>query len=164
MERRRPSRIQREIAQSRPFRSPHQECVVSLLRTCDVVRRRLSGVIEPGGLTLQQYNVLRILRGAGPEGLPTLEIAGRMLERAPGITRLLARLERKELISRRRSRHDQRQVVCRVTRRGLALLSGLEGPLAAADTTSLGELGRDEVEQLILLLDGVRREAGPDPG
>jgi DNA-binding MarR family transcriptional regulator len=153
------SRIQQEISQARPFPSPHQECVVGLLRTSDVVRRRLSAVIEPEGLTLQQYNVLRILRGAGASGLPTLEIADRMLERAPGITRLLGRLERKSLISRRRSAPDQRQVVCRVTRRGLAALSRLQGPVDDADATSLGALDDDQVEQLILLLDGVRREA-----
>jgi DNA-binding MarR family transcriptional regulator len=161
MQRRGPSRIQEEIAQRRPFASSRQECLVGLLRTSDVVRRRLSAVIEPEGLTLQQYNVLRILRGAGPAGLPTLEIADRMLERAPGITRLLERLERKEVISRRRSASDQRQVVCRVTRRGLKLLSKLDGPIDEANATSLGDLGCEEVEQLILLLDGVRREAPP---
>jgi len=158
MPRRSPSRIQDEIAQARPFASSRQECLVGLLRTSDVVRRRLSTVIEPEGLTLQQYNVLRILRGAGPGGLPTLEIAERMLERAPGITRLLERLERKGLISRQRSAPDQRQVVCRVTRRGLGILSRLQRPVDRADGTCLGDLDSEQVEQLILLLDGVRHE------
>ena len=94
------SRIQAEIKQKKPFRSRQQEAGLALLRTADVVRRRIARVIEPHGVTLQQYNVLRILGGAGKEGMPTLEIAGRMIERTPGITRLLDRLEAKRLVRR----------------------------------------------------------------
>src|SRR5204863_9342501 len=108
------SALQREIRQRKPFRSPTQEAVVGLLRSTDRVRRARAGVVEPRGITLQQYNVLRILRGARPRGLPTLEIAARMVEHAPGITRLLDRLEAKTLVRRQRPAGDRRQVVCRI--------------------------------------------------
>ena len=75
-----PSRLQQEIKQTRPFRSAGQEASIGLLRTADELRRYFSTILEPSGITTQQYNVLRILRGAGPEGLPTLEIAARMIE------------------------------------------------------------------------------------
>src|SRR5215208_2200660 len=106
----RPSILQQEIRQSRPFRSRQQEAVLALLRTSDVVRRFLARIVEPHGITLQQYNVLRILRGAGEEGIPTLAIGERMIEQAPGITRLLDRLESKGLVRRSRCPEDRRQV------------------------------------------------------
>jgi DNA-binding MarR family transcriptional regulator len=152
----RSSRLQTEIRQKRPFASRGQECVVGLLRTTDLVRRRLAGVIEPHGLTLQQYNVLRILRGAGAEGLPTLEIGARMVEQTPGVTRLIDRLVRKSLCERERGPSDRRQVLCRITPAGLALLGRIDGPILEADRACLGELVPAEVERLIGLLDAVR--------
>ena len=157
----RAKRIEQEIQQRRPFATPEQACLVGLLRTADVVRRRVASVIEPHGVTLQQYNVLRILRGAGEEGLHTLDIAERMIEQAPGITRLLGRLERKRLVSRTRSGSDQRCVVCRITRRGLALLARLDAPVAGADARCLGGLAPADVERLIRLLDAVRATREP---
>ncbi len=94
------SALAREIQQKRPFQSARQEAALGLLKTVDVLRLHISRVLEPFGVTDQQYNVLRILRGAGQDGLPTLEIAERMIERAPGITRLIDRLETKGLVSR----------------------------------------------------------------
>src|SRR6266571_4685258 len=102
------SAIQKEIKQGRPFASKAAEGVVALLRTTDLLRRVLSGVVEARGITLQQYNVLRILRGAGPSGLPTLEIGQRMVERSPGVTRLLDRLEAKRVVRRKRCRQGRR--------------------------------------------------------
>src|SRR5215216_4972343 len=96
------SPLQREIRQGKPFRSRGQEVVVALIRTSDLVRRAVGRVLEPYDITLQQYNVMRILRGAGERGLPTLEIAERMVEHAPGVTRLLDRLEAKGLVRRQR--------------------------------------------------------------
>ena len=116
------SRIQQEIKQSRPFKSRSQEAAIALMRTADLVRRSVGGIVEPFDLTPQQYNVLRILRGAGEEGLPTLEIAERMIEQTPGITRLIDRLETKHLVSRERCKTDRRRVWCRITRDGLGLL------------------------------------------
>ena len=153
------SRIQSEIKQKRPFRSRHQEAAIALLRTADVVRRRLARAIEARGITLQQYNVLRIIGGAGRDGVPTLEIAGRMIERTPGITRLLDRLEARKLVRRERCRSDRRQVLCWLTERGRGLLRGLEGPVDQADHDAVGSLGVGDLDRLIGLLDGVRGEA-----
>ena len=102
------SALAREIQQRRPFQSARQEAALGLLKTVDLLRLHLSSVLEPFGVTDQQYNVLRILRGAGKDGLPTLAIAERMIERAPGITRLIDRLEKKGLVRRVRDPHDRR--------------------------------------------------------
>src|SRR6185295_1524706 len=109
------SALQREIRQTRPFRSRSQEAMLALLRTADQVHRSFARVVEPHGITLQQYNVLRILRGAGDAGLPTLEIGARMIERSPGVTRLIDRLEAKGWVRRERCPHDRRQVLCWIT-------------------------------------------------
>lgn len=148
--------IQQELHQSRPFRTRAQEASVSLLRTAELIRRHIGGVIEPAGITPQQYNVLRILRGAGERGLPTLDIAERMIEETPGITRLIDRLETKDLVIRRRCDTDRRQVFCRITARGEELLEALEAPLQAAEKAALGHLDRGELETLIALLDRTR--------
>lgn len=150
------SRIQQEIKQTRPFRSTAQEAGIALLRTTDLVRRRMSAVLEAEDVTVQQYNVLRILRGAGTEGLPTLEIAERMIEQAPGITRLLDRLEAKGLVSRERCPTDRRQVTCRIAKPGLTLLAALDPIVDALDDSMLGNLTRTELRQLIHLLDRIR--------
>ncbi len=151
-----PSRLQQELKQNRPFRSLGQEATVAMLRTNDLLRRRMGAVLETEDVTLQQYNVLRILRGAGPEGLPTLEIADRMIEQTPGITRLLDRLEAKRLVSRERCPTDRRQVTCRISRDGLALLGRLDPTVDHADDTLLGPLTQAELRQLIRLLDRIR--------
>lgn len=150
------SAIQREIRQRRPFQSRSQEGVVALLRTVDLVRRSLARVVEAHGITLQQYNVLRILRGAGAEGLPTLEIAERMVEHAPGVTRLLDRLEVKDLVRRKRCPEDRRQVLCFATPAALRLLHDLAAPMERADRAALGMLPAAELDALIGLLDRVR--------
>ena len=129
---------------------------VSLLRTADLIRRAVSAVIDARGITVQQYNVLRILRGAGGEGLPTLEIAERMIERTPGITRLLDRLEAKELVRRERCPTDRRQVTCRITKGGLALLASLDGPVAEAERVALSALTPNQLQRLVSLLDRTR--------
>ena len=135
--------------------------VMDLLRTVDDVRRFLARVVEPQGVTLQQFNVLRILRGAErgtpPIGLPTLEIAERMVERAPGITRLLDRLETKGLVARKRCPEDRRQVLCRITPAGLTLLARLDGPMARADGDCLGMLSASEQRTLTAILAAIRK-------
>lgn len=158
--------LQDEIAQSRPFSSASQEATLGLFRTADQLKRHLAQAIEPAGVTMQQYNVLRILRGAGDEGLPTLSIAERMIERTPGITRLIDKLNRRGLVRRERQQHDRRCVLCFVTDDGLALLRTLDEPVETADTDSLGMLTEDETEQLISLLDRIRAglpETPPSP-
>lgn len=150
------SRIQQEIKQNRPFGTRAQEATISLMRTADLVRRAVAEIVEPYGITPQQYNVLRILRGAGADGLPTLEIAERMIEEAPGITRLIDRLETKRLVLRVRCDKDRRRIFCRITREGLALLEKLDAPIRAADSLALGSMTSKELTQLISLLDRAR--------
>lgn len=152
-----PGRLQKEIKQTRPFRSVAQEATLGLMRTADVIRRHMAALIEPQGITTQQYNVLRILRGAGPEGLPTLEIAERMIEQAPGITRLLDRLEAKLLVQRERCPTDRRQVTCRITAQGLALLAAMDPAIDQADVDLVSGLAESEQRQLVRLLDRLRR-------
>jgi MarR family transcriptional regulator, organic hydroperoxide resistance regulator len=154
-------RLLQELKQLRPF-SPAQEAVVSLLRTVDVVRRRIAETIEPHGVTTQQYNVLRILRGAGDEGLPTLEVAARMIEQTPGITRLLDRLEAKSLVRRERCQHDRRQVLCWITPAGRDLLAPLDPLVEAADAAVVAGLAERERVTLVALLDTIR--AGVEAG
>lgn len=152
----RKSPLQSEIRQSRPFASLEQEGVLGLLRTADLVRRRLASVVEPQGLTLQQYNVLRILRGSRAEGLPTLDIASRMIEQTPGITRLLDRLEAKGLVRRQRCPHDRRQVLCFITKAGLGQLRALDSVVTSLDQNALGGLKRADTQRLVSILDAVR--------
>jgi DNA-binding MarR family transcriptional regulator len=154
--------IEREIRQRRPFPSKAQEGAVALLRTADLLRRALAGVVDPRGITPQQYNVLRILRGAGAEGLPTLEIGARMIEQAPGVTRLLDRLEEKGLVRRARCPRDRRRVLCRIAPSGLRLLASLDQPMNEATESFLRPLGGEHTRRLIHLLDVVRTgDAGP---
>ncbi|MFL6293376.1 MAG: MarR family winged helix-turn-helix transcriptional regulator [Thermoanaerobaculia bacterium] len=152
----RESAVQREIRQTRPFRSLSQEGVVALLRTADVVRRYIARVLEPYGITPQQFNVLRILRGARTEGIPTLAIAERMIEEAPGITRLLDRLEAKGLVRRQRCPEDRRQVLCHATPQALDLLGRIDDAMNEADESALGTLSEEDKAQLVRLLDAVR--------
>jgi DNA-binding MarR family transcriptional regulator len=148
--------IRDEIRQTKPFPSAPQEALVALLRTADLIGRFVDDFVEDSGITGQQYNVLRILRGAGEAGLPTLDIAERMIEQTPGITRLIDRLEEKGLVTRERCPTDRRQVFCRIGAAGLTLLAGLDGPVKDAAADAFAGLERDEVLQLIELLDRAR--------
>jgi DNA-binding MarR family transcriptional regulator len=153
---RKPSAIQREIRQTKRFAALDEEAGVALLRTVDVLRGDLERVLAERGITLQQYNVLRILRGSHPEPLPTLEIAERMIERAPGITRLIDRLEGAGLVGRERCPEDRRIVHCSITRAGLAALAASDAPVRAAGLRRMGRLSRAELRTLLGLLDRVR--------
>jgi DNA-binding MarR family transcriptional regulator len=148
--------IRDEIRQTKPFPSLADEAVVTLIGTADRVRTALSQVVEAHGTTLQQYNVLRILRGAGEEGLPTLEIASRMIEKSPGVTRLLDRLEGKRLVRRVRCPQDRRQVLCYATDPARRLLAALDRPVAEAGRCILAPLDPGRTGELIRLLDAVR--------
>ena len=148
--------LQDEIKQTRPFRSSAEEVVVSILRTAAVVQRNLAQVVEEHGITIQQYNVLRILRGAGEAGLPTLAIRDRMVEEAAGITRLLDKLETAGHVVRERSTPDRRQVLCHITASGERLITALDGPMDVANQRSGAHLDDVERSQLVELLGAVR--------
>jgi DNA-binding MarR family transcriptional regulator len=151
--------VQEELRQRRPFASPAEEAAVALMRTTDLLGRALVAVVEPHGMTLQQYNVLRILRGAGTEGLPTLEIASRMIEHAPGVTRLLDRLQAKGLVRRQRAQGDRRQIRCWIEPAGLALLGPLDGAMHDAARRFMGALTAPELARFIEDLDALRAGA-----
>jgi DNA-binding MarR family transcriptional regulator len=151
-----PSALQQELRQRRPFQSAGHEAIVGLLRTADLIRRQAAALVEPHGITLQQFNVLRILRGAGDEGLPTLEVADRMIEQTPGVTRLLDRLEAKELVRRQRCPRDRRQHLCWISAKGLAVLEKLDVVTSRAHDESLKGLRQKDRIAFIRLLDAIR--------
>lgn len=152
----RPLSVAHEIHQTRPFQSTGHETVVTLARTAAVIERRFAAVMEESALTLPQYNVLRILRGAGSGGLPTLAIRDRLVDLSPGITRLIDRLEAATLVTRDRGTTDRRQVTVRITPAGLALLKKLDAPIDAAERAAVAQLSAAEQRTLVRLLDLLR--------
>jgi len=156
--RNKPKTLRDEIRQNKPFESPAQEAILSLFRTTDMLQRMFSQLVEPHGISLQQYNVLRILRGAGKEGIPTLEIADRMVEKTPGITRLLDKLEAKQFVRRERCPEDRRQVLCWITERGLRLLAELDKPAVSAGSKAMEPLTSATLRSLISNLQKIRAQ------
>ena len=138
--------------------SPEEAAFLDLLRTADVLTRGADWVLKVENLSQTQYNVLRILRGAGLGGLPTLDIAERMIEQAPGITRLLDRLEGKKLVRRERPSDNRRQVLCYITKPGLDLLQELDTPVRNQGKQALHPLNESEIEELLRLLELARGE------
>jgi len=132
--------------------------VVALLRAADRVRRRAARIVEPHGITLQQYNVLRILEGAREDGVPTLEVAARMIEETPGVTRLLDRLEAKAYIRRQRCPRDRRQHLCWLSREGTLLLDRLTPAMSVWHERVLERLDIDDRQRLMALLDVIGSE------
>ncbi len=131
-----------------PVEQPSKETILSVLKAADRIRRHFTEILKPCGLTLQQFNVLRILRGAGPQGLPTLEVGERMIEKTPGVTRLLDRLEEKGLVSRERCHEDRRQQLCTRTQAALDLLAELDEPIVQGDRDTLANLTAQEENEL----------------
>jgi len=149
------ARIYEEIKQSTPLRVPGQEAHITILRTADVLRHAVERAMAPFGISNEQYNVLRILRGAGGGGLPTLEIADRMLSRSPNITRLIDRLIDKKLVRRMRSRQDRRVVVITITLEGRELLDRLDSAVEGA-FEKFPPTTNAETETLLEVLDRIR--------
>ncbi|HET7463074.1 MAG TPA: MarR family transcriptional regulator [Longimicrobium sp.] len=160
----RPGSVQAEIRQRVPFRSRAEEAAVTLMRTASVVARAMARVIEPEGVSVAQYNVLRILRGAGKSGMPTLSIRDRMIEEGASITRLLDKLEETGYVRRERCRPDRRQVIAYLTDAGAALLDRLDPAVHAANQRVMGVLGEAETTALLSLLDQVRAATRSDAG
>ena len=154
------SALQDEIRQNAPFRSSGAEVAVGILRTAALLERHYNQIVTKRGITIQQYNVLRILRGAGDRGMPTLVIRDRMIHEAPGITRLIDRLEQSGFVRRERQEADRRQVVCYITADGDRLLSNLDAEVAAADDAAVSMLSAEEQTQLTALLNAVRSGHG----
>ena len=135
--------------------SRHHDAMAALELATERIQNRLTAIVEQEGISLQQFRVLRILREAGEHGVPTLAVARRLVERAPGVTRLADRLERRGLLRRERGR-DRRQVVCLITPEGLALLAALDPLVDPVLEAAFAPLTLHELPALIHLLNRIR--------
>jgi DNA-binding MarR family transcriptional regulator len=153
-------RLRQAIKQRKPFESLQQEVFLEVLRTGNAMVDDLVELLRPHGLTQPQYNVLRILRGAEPGGLPTGEVGERMVvSREPDVTRLLVRMEDQGLVVRERRAENRRFVNVRITREGLRVLKALDAPVSLMHKRQLQHMTRRELESLAGLLERARREA-----
>jgi DNA-binding MarR family transcriptional regulator len=155
-----PRGLQAELKQNIPFSSREQEAYLALLRTADALQTQVEARLKEFGLTGTQYNALRILRGAGPEGLPCREIGERMITHDPDITRLLNRLEDRGFVKRTRAKNDRRVICGKITPAGLKLLRAIDSPLEQRGREMLRHVGQEKLKQLIELLELVRSGKG----
>lgn len=151
-----PRGLQAELKQKRPFSSAEQEAYLSLLRTADSLQTAMESKLKQFDLTATQYNALRILRGAGADGLPCSEIGERMITHDPDITRLLNRLEKRGLAHRLRDKKDRRVIYGKITAAGLKLLREMDEPVEKFGREILGHVSQADLRQLIELLEAVR--------
>jgi DNA-binding MarR family transcriptional regulator len=147
---------------SRKFDSPAQEVYLSLWRTYDRLRAIEDEVLAEFELTAQQYNVLRLLKAAHPEPVPTLQLSSRLISRAPDITRMLDRLQEKDWVQRLRSEEDRRAVLVAITPKGLELLKTMSDPIKKMHAAQVGHLTAEETETLCDLLASVRAPHEPE--
>ncbi len=150
------SKLAAEIGQSKPFELPEEEALLNLIRTSGFIQQRQAEFFKQFGLTATQYNILRILRGAGKDGVTCSQAAERMVTADPDITRLLDRLEARGLLRRERDTNDRRVVLSRITPEGLALLKSIDKPLAESVRGLAGHVERKKLEQLIGILEELR--------
>ncbi len=150
------AKLRDELKKRQPFASPEQEAMLNILRTGDQFENRFGRLFREYGLTSSQYNVLRILRGDG-KPLPSLEIADRMIQVVPAITGLIDRLEKQNLVKRRRCEEDRRVVYVEITSKALGILKKLDGPLMKLHEQLLGHMSRRDLQQLIRLLEKARQ-------
>lgn len=151
------SQLARELKQTKPFASSVQEAVLSVKRTAALLELRHADFLRPFGLTPTQYNVLRILRGAGPAGLPRCEVQDRLVAPVADTTRLLDRLEKLGFVARARDTEDRRVVTSTITPRGLAILDKVAAPLKELERSEVGTISDARLRMLISILDEVRR-------
>jgi len=147
-----PTTLQAELRQTRPFATRAAEAIVSIFRTAAVLDHQLSEVLKPFGLTPTQHNVLRILRGAGPQGLCGREIAERMYAPVPDVPRMLDRLTALRLIGRHRDTDDRRHVTATITPKGLEVLDAVR---PAVDAMERSRFGRLSERTLVTLIEGL---------
>jgi DNA-binding MarR family transcriptional regulator len=154
------SKLKGEIGQNRPFASQAEEAILNLMRTADCLQRAFQHATRRWGITATQYNVLRILRGAHPEGLTCSAIGDRMITAVPDITRLLARLKALHLIRQHRDRNDKRVVWTHIAEAGLALLAEMDGVIARLPAELLDQVPERELGELIRLAELARARCG----
>lgn len=155
------SRLQQELRQSKPFADLKAEAFLNVVRTADQLQHALHQQLKPYGITETQYNSLRILRGAGEQGLTCSEVAERLISHDPDITRLLGRMERDDLVVRTRDPKDRRVVLTRITRHGRDKLKDLDRLVGKTVDRLLAHMNEDELRTAIGLLEKIR-EAGPE--
>jgi DNA-binding MarR family transcriptional regulator len=146
------SALQVELGKRHPFDSPEQEASLNLARTHDHIHAEFARLFDSHGISPPLYNVLRILRGHGGDGVPCQVIGDEMVTRMPDITRLVDRLEKAVLVERRRTSKDRRVVLVRITKAGLDLLAVLHQPVLKLHQRLLGHLSREELAELNRLL------------
>jgi DNA-binding MarR family transcriptional regulator len=154
--------IIRDMATDTRFDSLQQEVYLGLWRTYDRLRALEDELFANYELTAQQYNVLRLLKAARPESVPTLALADRLVSRAPDITRMIDRLEERGLVARERISDDRRVVRVRITDAGMDLISKIAGPLAACHARQLGHLSDSDLKKLSALLREARLPHEPE--
>jgi DNA-binding MarR family transcriptional regulator len=152
--------IQAELKQTKPFSSLAEEAFIALMRTTDQLQWKGAELMKQFDVSPTQFNALRILRGAGPKGLPCSEISERMINRDSDITRLLDRLEKRGLTERCRETKDRRVIMARITPAGLALLKKMDKPVEEFHHKVLGLLGEQRLHSLLRLLEEAREVAG----
>lgn len=136
-----------------PIASPQERGYLALLRTADRLEGKMAEWLKPHGLSPTQYNALRILRGAGPDGLPCTEVGARMISRDSDITRLVDRLEKRGLVARSRGKKDRRVVRASITRAGLDVLRRLDQPVSEFVRGLMGNLSERSLQELVQLLE-----------
>jgi len=149
-------RLRKEIKQTKPFGSIEEEAFLGLQRTADALMRGMVEVLKPSGLSPTQYNILRILRGAGDDGLSCREVGERMISRDPDMTRLLDRLEARQLVARERGRRDRRVITTRITAEGRELLKRLDASVSEFPRRRMGHVGVERLRSLVRVLDQLR--------
>lgn len=152
-------RLQDELKQTRPFRTLEEEAALSIARTAAVLDHAFSQALKPHGITITQYNVLRILRGAGETGLCRYEVGERLVRQVPDVTRLLDRLEEMGLIGRHRGDADRRFVTTVLTPKGAELCGALDEEMQAMHRQLLGHLDAARLQALVSLLELAREKA-----
>ena len=150
------TKLQEEIRQTRPFATVEQEASLSVARTAALLEHAVGEALKPYGLTPTQYNALRILRGAGDDGLCRNEVGERMVAIVPDATRLLDRLEQMGLVTRSREGTDRRFVRSRLTAPGRQLVDSLDAVMTELHARHLGHLGEDRLRTLVELLEAAR--------
>jgi DNA-binding MarR family transcriptional regulator len=149
-------KLQDEIKQGKPFESLQAEVFLNLMRTADVLLRGQEALLKLAGLSPTQYNVLRILRGAGEQGLCCREVGERMIARDPDITRLVDRLERRGFLTRNRDSRDRRVITVRITPAGQKVLKDLDAPMAEYNRKLLSHMDKGDLRKLSELLEAAR--------
>jgi DNA-binding MarR family transcriptional regulator len=145
----------RERLQQRRFHTLADEAVVSLMVAAEQFDQAVGPIWERHGITADQYNVLRILRGVHPGGQARNEVARRMIHRAPDVTRMLDRLVRQGLVARVRNAEDRRESIATITRAGLALLARIDPEVLSVQQALTAALSEGELRQLVRLCDAL---------